>query len=118
MSVQSKEFNELATRYTADLTHRGWIQKALAGYYVKRDEFRNRYQSWPEARKLAAETKWEAVNHLDRYLEEFVAKLEARGTKVFWAPGAQEARDYIAGVARENKVRSIIKSKSMTAEEI
>jgi hypothetical protein len=50
MSVQSKEFNESATRYTADLTHRGWIQKALAGYYVKRDEFRNRYQSWPDAR--------------------------------------------------------------------
>ena len=44
MSVQSKEFNESAARYTADLTHRGWIQKALAGYYVKRDEFRNRFQ--------------------------------------------------------------------------
>ena len=65
MSVQSKEFNESATRYTADLTHRGWIQKALAGYYVKRDEFRNRYQSWPEARKVAAEIKWDAVNHLE-----------------------------------------------------
>jgi L-lactate dehydrogenase complex protein LldF len=118
MSVQSKEFNESATRYTADLVHRGWIQKALSGYYVKRDEFRNRYQSWPEARKVAAEIKWDAVNHLDRYLEEFVAKLEARGTKVFWAPGAREAREYIVDVARQNKVRSIIKSKSMTAEEI
>ena len=118
MSIQSKEFNESATRYTADLTHRGWIQTALAGYYVKRDEFRNRYQSWPEARKVAAEIKWDAVNHLDRYLEEFVTKLEARGTKVFWAPGAKEAREYIVDVARQNKVRSIIKSKSMTAEEI
>src|SRR5580704_8774585 len=118
MSVQSKEFNQSATRYTADLTHRGWIQKALAGYYVKRDEFRNRYQSWPEARNAAAEIKWEAVNHLDKYLDELVSKLEARGTKVFWAPGAQEARDYIIAVARQGKVRSIIKSKSMTAEEI
>jgi L-lactate dehydrogenase complex protein LldF len=118
MSVQSKEFTESATRYTADLTHRSLIQKALAGYYVKRDEFRNRYQSWPEARKVAAEIKWDAVNHLDRYLDEFVSKLEARGTKVFWAPGAKEAREYVVDVARQNKVRSIIKSKSMTAEEI
>jgi len=118
MNVHAKEFNESARRYTADLHHRGWIQKALDGYYAKRDEFKSRFQSWPGARNLAAETKWEAINHLDRYLDEFVSRLEARGTKVFWAPGAQEARDYIVGVARQHQVRSIIKSKSMTAEEI
>ena len=118
MNVHAKEFNESARRYTADLRHRELIQKALAGYYAKRDEFKNRFQSWAGARDLAAEIKWEAINHLDRYLDEFVSRLEARGTKVFWAPGAQEARDYIVGVARQHKVRSIIKSKSMTAEEI
>jgi L-lactate dehydrogenase complex protein LldF len=118
MNPPAKDFNQSAERYTADLTHRSWIQKALSGYYIKRDEFRGRYQSWPEARNTASEIKWEAVNHLDRYLEEFASKLEARGAKVFWAPGAQEARDYIVAVARENKVRSIIKSKSMTAEEL
>jgi len=118
MNVYAKEFTESAGRYTADLHHRALIQKALAGYYAKRDEFKNRFQSWSGARDLAAETKWEAINHLDRYLDEFVSKLEARGTKVFWAPGAQEARDYIIGVAREHHVRAIIKSKSMTAEEI
>ena len=118
MSVQSEEFTGSARRYTADLRHRNWIQKALAGYYVKRDENKNHFQSWEEARDLAAETKWEAVNHLDRYLDEFASKLEARGTKVFWAPTAKDARDYVVGVARQHKVRSIIKSKSMTTEEI
>ncbi|MGH7994702.1 MAG: LUD domain-containing protein, partial [Limisphaerales bacterium] len=118
MNVHAKEFNESARRYTADLRHRDLIQKALDGYYAKRDEFKSRFQSWPGARDVAAEIKWEAINHLDRYLDEFVSKLEARGTKVFWAPDAQAARDYIVGVAREHKVRSVIKSKSMTAEEI
>ncbi|HVU07208.1 MAG TPA: LutB/LldF family L-lactate oxidation iron-sulfur protein [Verrucomicrobiae bacterium] len=118
MTTQAKEFSKSAERYTADLHHRGWIQKALAGYYVKRDENKNRFQNWQSARDAAAEIKWEAVNHLDRYLEEFVSKLEARGTKVFWAKNAEDARDYIVGVARENKVRSVVKSKSMTAEEI
>jgi L-lactate dehydrogenase complex protein LldF len=118
MSTQAQEFNESARRYTADLPHRDWIQKALAGYYVKRDESRNRFQSWSGARDAAAAIKWEAVNHLDRYLDEFASKLEARGTKVFWAPNAKDARDYIVSVARQNKVRSIIKSKSMTTEEI
>ena len=118
MNVHAKEFNESARRYTADLHHRDLIQKALAGYYAKRDEYKNRFQNWPGARDLAAEIKWEAINHLDRYLDEFASKLEARGARVFWAPSAQEARDYIVGVARQHKVRAIIKSKSMTAEEI
>ena len=118
MKTHAGEFNESARRYTADLPHRDLIQKALAGYYAKRDESKNRFQNWPGARDLAAEIKWNAINHLDRCLDEFVSKLEARGTKIFWAPGAQEARDYIIGVARKHKVRSIIKSKSMTAEEI
>ena len=118
MNAHAQEFKASARRYTADLGHRDWIQKALAGYYVKRDEFKNCFQSWSGARNAAAEIKWEAVNHLDRYLDEFASKLEARGTKVFWAPDAQAARDYIVGVAREHKVRSIIKSKSMTGEEI
>src|SRR5271155_5532240 len=118
MKTHAQEFNESASRYTADLRHRSLIQKALDGYYVKRDENKSRFQSLSGARDAAAEIKWEAINHLDRYLDEFVSKLEARGTKVFWAPDAKQARDYIVGVAQRNKVRSIIKSKSMTAEEI
>jgi L-lactate dehydrogenase complex protein LldF len=118
MKTYAKEFNESARRYTSDLPHRDRIQKALAGYYRKRDEFQNRFQNWAGARDLAAEIKQEAINHLDRYLDEFASKLEARGTRVFWAPDAQAARDYIVGVARRHQVRSIIKSKSMTAEEI
>ena len=118
MNTQAKEFRDSAQRYTADLHHRDLIQRGLAGYYVKRDENKNRFQSWQGARDTAAEIKWDAVNHLDRYLEEFVSKLEARGVKVFWARDGHEARDYIVRVARENNVHSIIKSKTMTAEEI
>ena len=118
MKTHATEFTESARRYTADLDHRHWIQKALSGYYVKRDENKNRFQSWSGARDAASEIKWEAINHLDRYLEEFVSKIEARGVKVFWAENGQEARDYIVKVARQNNVRSIIKSKTMTGEEI
>jgi L-lactate dehydrogenase complex protein LldF len=118
MNTYARTFNEAARQQTADLRQRVWIQTALSGYYTKRDEFKNRFQSWPGARDAAAAIKWEAINRLDRYLDEFASRLEARGTKVFWAPDAQAAREYIVGVARQHKVRSIIKSKSMTAEEI
>jgi L-lactate dehydrogenase complex protein LldF len=118
MKTPASEFYDSARRYTANLDHRHWIQQALSGYYVKRDEFKGRFQSWSNARDAAAAVKWEAINHLDRYLEEFACKLEARGTKVFWAENARAAREYIVRVARQNNVRSIIKSKTMTGEEI
>lgn len=118
MKSPAGQFYESALRYTADLGHRDLIQKGLAGYYLKRDENKSRFQNWSAARDAAAEVKWQAINHLDRYLEEFVTKIEARGAKVFWAENATAARDYIISVARRNNVRSIVKSKTMTTEEI
>jgi len=114
----SSAFRASARRFTRDLRHRGLIQKALSGYYTKRDENKSRFQSWQGARDLAAEIKFEAVNHLDRHLEEFASRIESRGAKVHWCPDAEAARSAILAIARENNVRSIIKSKSMTSEEI
>jgi L-lactate dehydrogenase complex protein LldF len=118
MPAEAAQFHHDAERLTHDLRHRSLIQKALGGYYVKRDEQKAKYTSWQMARASAAAAKYEAVNHLDTYLLEFSAKLEARGTKVFWAADGAEAAAYIASVAREAAVKRIIKSKTMTGEEI
>ncbi|MEO7317895.1 MAG: hypothetical protein ABIZ56_02785 [Chthoniobacteraceae bacterium] len=89
------QFREDATRVAHDDEHRRRIQGALGKYYIARDQQVGRYQDWHAARQAAGEIKWEAVNHLDRYLEEFATKLEARGGKVFWANNSAEAREYI-----------------------
>jgi len=117
-TVIEKQFHRDAERLTQDLRHRGLIQRALGGYYTKRDEQKQKYVNWEEARTLAASIKYEAVNHLDKYLVELEKNLEANGAKVFWASDGKEAADYIAGVARNAGVRRIIKSKTMTGEEI
>lgn len=118
MSTESIQFHRDADRLTHDLRHRGLIQKALGGYYTKRDEQKAKYTDWQEARTSAAAAKYEAVNHLDKYLLELTEKLEARGTKVFWAADGAEAAEYISSVARNAGVKRIIKSKTMTGEEI
>jgi L-lactate dehydrogenase complex protein LldF len=118
MITFARDFKVAAGRLTKDLRHRGLIQRALTSDAVKRDEFKGRYQNWGEARQAASEIKWEAINHLDKYLQEFITKLEARGTRVHVASTGDQARDYIVGVAKENGVRTVIKSKSMTAEEV
>jgi L-lactate dehydrogenase complex protein LldF len=118
MTAPALEFKTQAQRLTADLRHRALIQTALRNYEIVRDESKTAFQDWETARQAAAETKWDAINHLDDYLAQFARNLEARGTKLHWASTGQQARDIILGIIREKNARSIIKSKAMTSEEI
>ncbi|MGH7954221.1 MAG: lactate utilization protein B, partial [Limisphaerales bacterium] len=118
MTTFATKFLQDAGRVTRDLRHRKTIRTALANYEIARDKRKASFQDWQGARQLAAETKWSAINHLDKYLEEFVSKIETRGTKVHWASTGDQAREIILQIVREKKARSIIKSKAMTAEEI
>ena len=118
MTTAAREFKTQATVLTRDLRHRELIHTALSKYEAVRDRSKGAFQDWQAARQAAAETKWEAVNHLDKYLVEFAAKLEARGAKVHWASTGSQAKEIIVGIIREKKARSIIKSKAMTSEEI
>jgi L-lactate dehydrogenase complex protein LldF len=102
----------------ANLDHRQTIQTAMGKYEVVRDLRKQWFQDWQGARQLAARTKFEAVNHLDKYLEQFVRNLEARGTRVHWAGTAQQGREIILGLLREKQARVVVKSKAMTSEEI
>jgi L-lactate dehydrogenase complex protein LldF len=118
ISSLAAKFKSSSTKLTADLVHRAKIRSALGSYEKARAGTTAHYQDWQAARTGASALKWEAINHLDTYLVEFADKLTARGTKVFWASNGQEARDYVIALAKEKGARSIIKSKSMTSEEI
>ena len=88
--IAYKDFTARSRQIAANLTHRGFINKALGGYEVKRDENISKFQNWGAARQAAADVKYETINHLDKYLEEFTAKIESRGVKVFWASQGQQ----------------------------
>ena len=118
MSALAAQFKKQARVMTRDLRHRQLIRTALRNYEIARDKRKTAFQDWQAARQAAAETKWEAVNHLDQHLVELATKLESHGTKVHWAGTGAQARDIIVGIMREKNARSIIKSKAMTSEEI
>ena len=118
MSTFATQFLNQARATAGDLRHRQIIRTALGNYELARDKGRSAFQDWQGARQLAAEIKWDAVNHLDKYLEQFVSKIEARGTRVHWASTGAQAREIILQIVRDKEARSIIKSKAMTAEEI
>ena len=58
-----------------------------------------------------------AISHLDKLLERFKAEAEKKGIFIHVAQNAQHANEIISTIAAMAKVKKIVKSKSMTAEE-
>jgi L-lactate dehydrogenase complex protein LldF len=73
---------------------------------------------YQELRTQANRIKKHTLENLDVYLEEFEANVEAHGGKVIYARNGDEVADFILGLARERGVKMLVKSKSMTTEEI
>jgi L-lactate dehydrogenase complex protein LldF len=73
---------------------------------------------YQELRTQANAIKKHTIENLDHYLEQFERNVEARGGKVVWCKDATEVSDFVLSLARERRARLIVKSKSMTTEEI
>ena len=71
-----------------------------------------------ELRGRIAERKAYAVDHLKELCDLFQKNAEAKGAKVFRSNDPAKVREYILQVARDNNVRTVVKSKSMASEEI
>jgi L-lactate dehydrogenase complex protein LldF len=69
-------------------------------------------------RDQARAIRAEALSRLDELLEQLADQVAARGGHVCWAEDGAAARRYIADLARDRGVRTIVKSKSMASEEI
>ncbi len=64
-----------------------------------------------------AHAKDEAAANLDSLFAQFKAEAEKRGAKVHLARTAHEANEIIGRIAEEEDCKTVVKSKSMTAEE-
>jgi iron-sulfur cluster protein len=71
-----------------------------------------------ELRERIAELKGYAAEHQEELADLFARNAEANGATVFRSKDPAEIREYILKVAKDNGVRSIVKSKSMATEEI
>jgi L-lactate dehydrogenase complex protein LldF len=73
---------------------------------------------YQELRTQANALKKHAIENLDHYLEEFERNVEAHGGKVVYCKDGTEVSDFVLGLAKERGVQLIVKSKSMTSEEV
>jgi len=73
---------------------------------------------YQELRTQANALKKHAIENLDYYLEEFERNVEAHGGKVVYCKDGTEVSDFVLGLAKERGVSLLVKSKSMTSEEV
>jgi L-lactate dehydrogenase complex protein LldF len=113
------QFLKQSRLLSRDENHRLKILKAISTYDEKVDDMKKgQFKDWQEARRIAAEIKEYVLDHLPSLLEEFEEKISSRGAKVLWARDKEEAQKYFLEIATRHKAKKIVKSKSMTTEEI
>ncbi len=73
---------------------------------------------WEQLRQKAHDIKKQTIENLDKYLEEFENNCNKNGIHVHWAENSEDAQNIVLRLAEENNVRTVVKSKSLTTEEI
>lgn len=118
MTVQSEKFLIDAQRVAFDLEHRRKIRFNIGKYDVAVDKGKLRYSNQPLAKERAAYIKRQVLNQLPELLEQFENKLIDRGVEVHWAQTDADVLKLIGDIAQKENVKRVVKSKSMTTEEV
>ena len=118
VAVQSMFFKETASLKLNDPVLQQALKKAKGKFVDKRAEAILELDDFQAVRTHAAALRDRCLANLDAYLLEFEANAIRRGAQVHWAETAEAACEIIAGIARDNGVKRVTKSKSMVSEEI
>lgn len=113
-----KKFLKDAEIKAFDPNHRKTIKFNISRYDKAVKIGRNQFSNMDLARTRAAQLKYKIINDLENYLIEFESNFSKHGGKVIWAKDAQEAVKMILKIAEKKNAKKVVKSKSMTTEEI
>ncbi len=114
----STSFLKKSATKAADLKHRRTINFNIGKYNAAVPVGKAQFSDVESVQRQAKNIKWEAIEHLDKYLLEFEKNFTARGGRVIWAQDAAEAIEEILKICKEKNCTTLVKSKSMVTEEI
>ena len=118
MSQQKELFLIESEKIAFDLKHRATIKFNMSKYDAAADLAVKRYSNLELAKQRASYVKTLAINDLHDYLLQFEKNITANGAKVIWAENTDEAIAAVKKIMIENNSKTVVKSKSMTTEEI
>ena len=118
MSELEKKFLTESRTKSFDLAHRKTLKFNISKYDEAFERGKLQYNGLDAAKKVAAKTKKKVVENLDIYLLEFEKNFTNNGGKVLWATDGEEAIEHVISILTSSGVKLVVKSKSMTTEEI
>lgn len=114
----SQQFSKASKKIAFDLGHRNTIQFNISRYDAAVEKGMARYKDVELAKQKAAAIKRDVLANWENYLLEFEKNSISNGAEVLWATDTEEATAFIKKILAENNARLLVKSKSMTTEEI
>ena len=117
-SNENKLFIKASEKIAFDETHRAKLKFNIGRYDIAVGKGKKVYSNLDVARDRAGFHKYKVINELDNYLIEFEDNFTANGGKIIWAQNSEEALNKILEIAKSHDVKTAVKSKSMTTEEI
>lgn len=118
MSSIAEDFLIKTDEKAFDLPHRKTINHNIGKYNAAVERGLSKFENLENSKKKAHVIKWRVMENLDKLLPEFESNFQKRGGKVIWANDEAEAQKEILNIIQKRGGKTVIKSKSMTTEEI
>lgn len=118
MQQTSRQFKQNASAALKDQNLAKAMAFAKDGFIGKRRAIVSGISEWEGMRRHAKGLKNHVLDHLDAYLSQYEANVQANGGQVHWAKDSQEACEIIAGLCMQGQAKSVTKGKSMIGEEV
>ncbi|NOZ46044.1 MAG: iron-sulfur cluster-binding protein [Chlorobi bacterium] len=118
MTKLSVKFKNESEKVGFDLEHRKKIKFNMSKYNAAVVKGQAYYQDLESTKQKASFIKQQTLTSLDKYLKKFESSFERNGGQVLWAVDDKEAQAQILKIIRTHKIKTVVKSKSMTTEEI
>ena len=115
---QRIDFVGNSERALADPALHTSVRRAMVRFRELQRGVIDEIDDWQALREYAHRVKLHTLSHLDHYLEQLEHQIVAAGGQVHWVRDGAHAGRVIADLARSRDDRTVVKSKSMTSEEI
>lgn len=118
MSADKINIKDHISEALSDADLRKAVYKATASTSVSRLNTTEAIPYWEECRVKTHCIKKDVIENLDKYLELFEKNAKNNGINIHWAIDGNDAKNILSEIAKKNNVKTIVKSKSLTTEEI
>ncbi len=112
------KFLEDSEKKSFDLKHRKTVSFNISKYNDSVEKGKNNFIDLEQSKNRASNVKKEVLKNLYNYLIQFEKSASQNGIEVVWAENSQDAISFIRKIIKDIDAKKIVKSKTMTSEEI